>query len=64
MQHIIQTSNNLPMRNDNSQDIDCKSLLSIINMICPSCLNHNVLVLKLLRMLHWAFRFVGQIAYH
>lgn len=42
--------------------IDCKSLPSLINSICPSCWSHNVPMLEFLGMLLMAFTFVGQFA--
>lgn len=53
-----------PIRNDEGQDIDCKSLSSFVNLVCPSCLNHNVSVLESLRMLLLTFKFLGQIAHN
>ena len=57
-------SNKLPFRNDEIHDIDCKSLSSLVNLVCYRCLNHNVLVLEYLNMFLVIFGFVGQIAYH
>ena len=62
--HIHRTSNKPPIRDDEVQDIDCKSLSNLVYSICPSCLNLNIPMLKLLRMLLMASSFVGQIAYH
>ena len=53
-----------PIKNDEVQDIDCKSLSSLINSICPSCLNRNVMVIEFLRMVILTSKLVGQIACH
>jgi hypothetical protein len=39
------------VRNDEIQDSDCKPLSSLVYQVCTSCLNHNVPMLKFLRML-------------
>jgi hypothetical protein len=53
-----------PIRNDEVQDIDYKSLSSLINSICPSCLNHNVMVIEFLRIVLLTSKLIGQITCH
>ena len=68
--HCIELQINPPLEMKKVHGIDCKSFSSLvfnniyIGLVCPGYLNHNVPMLKFLRMLLMIFGVVGQIAYH